>query len=27
VAAGTPETVAGVAESYTGHYLRGLLER
>jgi excinuclease ABC subunit A len=27
VAAGTPETVAAVAESYTGHYLRPLLER
>ena len=26
VAAGTPETVAGVAASYTGHYLRGVLE-
>jgi excinuclease ABC subunit A len=26
VAAGTPETVAGVAESYTGQYLQGLLE-
>jgi excinuclease ABC subunit A len=25
VAAGTPETVAGVAESYTGRYLRGVL--
>ena len=26
VAAGTPETVAEVAASYTGHYLRGVLE-
>ena len=27
VAAGTPETVAGVAESHTGRYLQALLER
>jgi excinuclease ABC subunit A len=27
VAAGTPEQIAGVKESYTGHYLKGLLER
>ena len=27
VAAGTPETVAAVAESYTGKYLKGVLER
>jgi excinuclease ABC subunit A len=27
VAAGTPEMVAAVAESYTGKYLKGVLER
>jgi excinuclease ABC subunit A len=27
VAAGTPETVAAMPESYTGHYLRGVLAR
>jgi excinuclease ABC subunit A len=27
VAAGTPETVAGIAESYTGRYLKPMLEQ
>jgi excinuclease ABC subunit A len=26
VATGTPEKVAKVAESYTGHYLKGMLD-